>query len=650
MEYLSDEAIIKIIDAYLTEDIYAYAIMIDGEWGSGKTYFVKSKLIPEIKQLKPDRNAVYISLYGLKCAEDIANRIYMSTIENKVMNGKKVIPMLNIATKVIFDIIGDKAGSDTLSGMDLSTFFPLISYKESYFLFDDLERCSIPINDVLGYLNNFTEQNKAKVVIIANEKEIGSIDTHDNYGMNLLISTMNTIDWPKEEEKGSFRIRPAGNSISDTPISLTELIRRKELLTNARPVYMLLKEKLIGKTLHYKPNLQSAVDDILVRSQIAQLVDEDFTRVIRDKICMVMEFENNLNLRTVQFGLAFFRKITENLEASIRSSSLCHEILETILIAILKVSISYKNGEKPYEWLENREYDSIRLKQEFVLRNYFISFRFIHDYVYHGAYDQKRISQVLNYYFENLLAEKSKPNDPIYKLQNFMVLEDKVILENIDSLLNNLKEGNYGGNLYREILSLLYKVKETSLQVPVNDFFSIMKERVQSGESISDVQTPFIGRNLKYKDEFNDRFNELSEIEKNKRIDSFKEVIDQMMSFDSDWPNDLNEYYMKDNHVFTMKRGFFKFIDIDSLGKVLFLASPKQLVDFRNIVEEIYSFSNISEFFDEDIENINKLSSMINESNHFESRIHQFNLNYLHESLENILKHLKKSNPTEPVI
>ena len=48
-QYLSDTEIIEVIKSYIAEKLYNYAVMIDGEWGSGKTYFVKEILIPKLK-------------------------------------------------------------------------------------------------------------------------------------------------------------------------------------------------------------------------------------------------------------------------------------------------------------------------------------------------------------------------------------------------------------------------------------------------------------------------------------------------------------------------------------------------------------------------------------------------------------------------
>lgn len=46
--FLSSEEIIKSFLSYLDDSIYSYAYLLDGSWGSGKTFFVKEILIPSI--------------------------------------------------------------------------------------------------------------------------------------------------------------------------------------------------------------------------------------------------------------------------------------------------------------------------------------------------------------------------------------------------------------------------------------------------------------------------------------------------------------------------------------------------------------------------------------------------------------------------
>lgn len=46
---LTDEEILEIIGKYINNQETNYAILLDGEWGSGKTYFIRKKLVPKLK-------------------------------------------------------------------------------------------------------------------------------------------------------------------------------------------------------------------------------------------------------------------------------------------------------------------------------------------------------------------------------------------------------------------------------------------------------------------------------------------------------------------------------------------------------------------------------------------------------------------------
>ena len=50
-QFLKENEIIDIVKEYVENKNTGYAIMIDGEWGSGKTYFVREKLEKKLKKL-----------------------------------------------------------------------------------------------------------------------------------------------------------------------------------------------------------------------------------------------------------------------------------------------------------------------------------------------------------------------------------------------------------------------------------------------------------------------------------------------------------------------------------------------------------------------------------------------------------------------
>ena len=58
--------------------------------------------------------------------------------------------------------------SDLLKGASVDMF----DYNNTLVCFDDLERCQIPIKEVLGYINDFVEHKHLKMVILADETHI----------------------------------------------------------------------------------------------------------------------------------------------------------------------------------------------------------------------------------------------------------------------------------------------------------------------------------------------------------------------------------------------------------------------------------------------------------------------------------------------
>ena len=66
----------KLIQNYISGQHNSRALLIDGEWGCGKSYFVKNSLIPYLKTEKINNDSfsepkyyipVYVSLFGVSC-------------------------------------------------------------------------------------------------------------------------------------------------------------------------------------------------------------------------------------------------------------------------------------------------------------------------------------------------------------------------------------------------------------------------------------------------------------------------------------------------------------------------------------------------------------------------------------------------------
>ena len=86
------EDLVESILDYVRSDYTDYAIMINGEWGVGKTHFWNNKIRKKIEsmQLNGKRyTTIYMSLYGISNLEEISKKIFIETTQLMDKNLRK---------------------------------------------------------------------------------------------------------------------------------------------------------------------------------------------------------------------------------------------------------------------------------------------------------------------------------------------------------------------------------------------------------------------------------------------------------------------------------------------------------------------------------------------------------------------------------
>jgi hypothetical protein len=136
-----------------------YAVLLNGAWGIGKTFLIR-KILDEYYAGK-EKKYIYLSLYGLSSFEEL-DRALMSAIYPVL--DKRYIKLASKAAKVALSFVKVKNEFDLT---DISSKF-----KDRLYVFDDLERCALSVQQVMGYINEFVEHEGCKVIIIANENSI----------------------------------------------------------------------------------------------------------------------------------------------------------------------------------------------------------------------------------------------------------------------------------------------------------------------------------------------------------------------------------------------------------------------------------------------------------------------------------------------
>lgn len=167
------------------------ALMLSGEWGCGKTYLIKTKFIPLVKDTYV---FVCVSLFGIDSLDKLRVEVKKKWLEKASefdkLNGTKFSKVADSYRKIYGTIKErlpenwQKKGEVVSSIMDLVNFVPIsnrmygmnemheMHEKKVILVFDDLERTNIPCADLLGCINDYCENQNFNTIIVANEEKI----------------------------------------------------------------------------------------------------------------------------------------------------------------------------------------------------------------------------------------------------------------------------------------------------------------------------------------------------------------------------------------------------------------------------------------------------------------------------------------------
>lgn len=153
-----------------------YALLVKGSWGCGKSHLVKD-VITGMESENTELKFLNVSLYGINDISDIEAKFFEQL--NPVLASKKMMfagqiakGVLRGALKIDLDNDGKADATANVSVPDINLAKYLTDTKNCILVFDDLERCSIDLQVILGYINYFVEKDGYKVVLIADEAKL----------------------------------------------------------------------------------------------------------------------------------------------------------------------------------------------------------------------------------------------------------------------------------------------------------------------------------------------------------------------------------------------------------------------------------------------------------------------------------------------
>lgn len=187
-----NEIIFQSLNDYLCIDAPGFGILIKGDWGCGKSYFVKEWV--KSVEAKHEEGAdggfslkpIYVSFYGLKSTRQVDEAIKRAIspfLHGKFMQGVGKYAKLaaSIAVRYNVDMDGDGNPEQVVCTLDPKMLLEgggEAKTGKRLIIFDDLERSDMRIREVLGYVNYFVEQAGCYVVIVGDD---GNIKDKEEY-------------------------------------------------------------------------------------------------------------------------------------------------------------------------------------------------------------------------------------------------------------------------------------------------------------------------------------------------------------------------------------------------------------------------------------------------------------------------------------
>lgn len=597
---------------YLATKDTSYAILINGTWGSGKTYFWKNTLTKhcESAKLKP----IYLSLNGINKIETLDYQLKIKLIPYLNKIDVKKAGALGKITKNIFNKLAEKYGNFNPEDILKDVEIDLSLFSNNVVCFDDLERCKIPLSEVLGYVNDFVEHKKLKVVLLSDESKING-STDENY---------NSI-----KEKVIGRILTFKNNLIDTLPFLFEKYK-----TDNIEFYTFLHSK------------KEYIYDLLVEYKEENLRNIAFYIDNLSKVFPILKSHNDYSDEVLLFSLIItieFKtgKLTSNDYKDFKG-------YENINSAFALFNFSTPEGRNFWnEKIDENEnpksdleifYDMYLTKN---IDNYFF-YPSIYQFLLTGYLDKNKLTDELKSRYPEVI-----PNEIIAfrKVLNhgFRQLPNNEFKELCKEVFEYSKNGKFEIYDYLQIsrwLNFFSKNKLIDLtieeiQEAIKLGIEISKEREETNKTVYDSIFHF-----KEKDEDSFVYDLIKEV--HETIEAKKENIKVnklILALKENNINTIDETFKE----YQIRKELFEHLKSDELFDTLKIIENTTLTAFILELESRYNFSSAKDYLSNDFDFLDELNTYINEylKDKTERNVQDFLLTELSEKITKICEKIK---------
>ena len=625
---MTSKEIVDAVISYVRDENAKYAILIDGTWGSGKTYLYENYLVDAIDSVEVGKNErkqnVYISLYGISSIDSLAKQLITNYLIYVKGNGNKLIKK---GLKPLAGIIGVASSAFSFSigpiSTDLSNVFEKIEgsidVKDMVICFDDLERCTIPINEFFGFVNNLIEHCNCKVIILADEKNIGKIYANTNIEekyLTVISGNRKVVEYIGDGKNTKTQNKGLGKD-TNGEITVEEVKKLNEILYSENYLYKDIKEKVIGKTMLYYPALKDVIKEVIcVNENIKGIIQEGqykeyLLKYINDIVSAFTETENR-NLRIIRSWIFLFRKIYEATTKYYSNSKYYEEILNDFLRYSIwvagaikknkKITCSANYGSQDMVYFEGHEYTHI------------FRYSFIDAWINRNAWSDEDLSQACKSIIKRR-EQEDVDNPPkihstgkaLNELRDWYLMEDEQVEEVLEKLVHEVEEGKYAYYDYSNILSTLLYLQVYGLFT--GDIKKIQTKMIDMIKKDPDVQEENdFPKNFsleEIRDKYNELYRPIAEERKIRNREINKEEQEESDMYRS--ADVFYEHCSKMENYYCSHKSFIEYLDLDKLLALINISNNEDIYTILQAFKTVYFMGNLKDFYMTDIEGIKRI-------------------------------------------
>lgn len=625
---MTSKEIVDAVISYVRDENAKYAILIDGTWGSGKTYLYENYLVDAIDSVEVGKNErkqnVYISLYGISSIDSLAKQLITNYLIYVKGNGNKLVKK---GLKPLAGIIGVASSAFSFSigpiSTDLSNVFEKIEgsidVKDMVICFDDLERCTIPINEFFGFVNNLIEHCNCKVIILADEKNIGKIYANTNIEekyLTVISGNRKVVEYIGDGKNTKTQNKGLGKD-TNGEITVEEVKKLNEILYSENYLYKDIKEKVIGKTMLYYPALKDVIKEVICGNEKSKGIIQEgqykeyLLKYINDIVSAFTETENR-NLRIIRSWIFLFRKIYEATTKYYSNSKYYEEILNDFLRYSIWVAGAIKKNKKITRSTNYGSQDMVYFEDHEYI--HIFRYSFIDAWINRDAWSDEDLSQACKSIINRREQEDIDNPHKIHstgkalnELRDWYLMEDEQVEEVLEKLVHEVEEGKYAYYDYSNILSTLLYLQVNGLFT--GDIKKIQTKMIDMIKKDPDVQEendfPKNFSSEEIRDKYNELYRPIAEERKIRNREINKEEQEESDIYRS--ADVFYEHCSKMENYYCSHKSFIEYLDLDKLLALINISNNEDIYTILQAFKTVYFMGNLKDFYMTDIEGIKRI-------------------------------------------